>query len=233
MKCILIILSLIVSYASFAQKPAEERTWIVKADMLTLVNVFTFPIVQFSAEKRLSKDFSIAPELGIQLYNSRPSLIDSNLTKWKGFRMGIEGRYYGLFRSKYRNRGPYKAWAEKYLSLNIFYRQNRDNSQVFYNKPNDTTRYSDCFIANKKAWGINLIYGIQVNKQRFVAEFYGGIGLLSRNIKNDLREYDYISDEVIRDVDVTVSDFKKQSSLQENSGTIGNIILGIRLGLKL
>ncbi|MFT3703367.1 MAG: hypothetical protein QM802_13405 [Agriterribacter sp.] len=233
MKFVLVTLTIVFSHTVFAQKSIEERTLIVKGDPLALINNFTFPLVQFSAEKRLSKHFSIAPELGVQLYNSKLSSIDSNLTKWNGFKLGIEGRYYGLFRSKYRNRGPYRAWAEKYLSLSIFYRQNRDNAQVFYHKPDDTTRYNDCFVFSKKAWGINLIYGVQINKKRFVAEFYGGIGFLNRRTKNYSREYDDLTDELIRDSDVTVAGIKKGAALRENSGTIGNIIVGIRLGMRL
>lgn len=233
MKHILTALSLIIGYSSFAQKAVEEKTLILKADVLTLINDFTFPIVQVSLEKRLSKQFSIIPEIGMQLYNTNSWKIDTSLVKWNGFRVGIEGRYYGLFRSYRDYNNPKKAWAEKYLSLDLFYRQNRYNSQVRYYRPNDTATYIDCFAANKKAWGINLMFGIQITKGRFVSNFYGGIGLLNRSIKNYFREYDNTTDELQRDTDVTVSGIVRGASLQENSGTIGNIILGIRLGFKL
>lgn len=77
------------------------------------------------------------------------------------------------------------------------------------------------------------MFGIQVYKKRFVADFYGGVGILSRQIKNRFREYNYSTDELIHDTDVTLNGIKRSASLQENSGVIGNIVLGIRLGLRL
>lgn len=218
---------------SVAQYRDGERTLLLKADVLTLVNEFTFPLAQVSLEKRLSKDFSISPELGIQPFGVRPSKLDTTLVKWNGFRVGVEGRYYGLFKSRKQYYRPNRPSAEKYISLNVFYRQNQYNSRVSYEKPNDTTMYSDCFAVNKKAWGINAIFGIQLTKNRFVAEFYGGIGFLSRQIKNKFREYDHNTDEIDHDIDITVNNIKRSSSLAENSGVIGNVVLGIRMGLKL
>ncbi|MCC6286492.1 MAG: hypothetical protein IT249_01275 [Chitinophagaceae bacterium] len=199
--------------------------------MLTLINDFTFPVAQLSLEKRLSKQFSISPEIGVQPYNPKLSSPDTSLVKWNGFRVGMECRYYGLFKNIRNYNKPERGRAEKYISLNLFYRQNQYNSRVTYYKPNDTATYNDSFAANKKAWGINAIFGIQITKKRFVANFYGGIGLLSRFTKNRFREFDYGTDELERNF--TVSDFRQQSSLEENSGVIGNVILGIRLGLRL
>lgn len=214
-----------------AQKLPEERTWLIKAGMLTLVNDFTFPTVQLTLEKKISTKFSIAAELGVQAYRSAQTKPDTSFAKWHGFRAGVEGRYYGLFKSHRDYQKPSKAWAEKYLSMNLFYRQNQYNSQVFYSKPNDTTSYNDCFATNKKAWGINLIFGIQTYKGRFVADFYGGAGFLRRYIKNDYREFDETSDKLQRNS--IINGFHEQSSFQENSGTIANIVLGIRLGMRL
>lgn len=216
-----------------AQKEYNERPLVLKLDMLTLINDLTFPLAQLSLEKRISKHFSIVPEMGIQPYAPKLSKLDTSLVKWNGFRVGIEGRYYGLFRN-YRNYNkPDRAWVEKYLSLNIFYRQNRYNSSAQYYKPNDSVLYNDSFAAYKKAWGINAIFGIQVTKKRFVANFYGGIGLLTRYTKNKFREYDYTTDELKQPSDVTISGFKQSASFQENSGIIGNVVLGIRLGWRL
>lgn len=231
--CLLILYGSILINTSIAQYQDDERTLVLKADMLTLINDFTFPLAQLSLEKRISKHFSIAPELGIQPYSPRLSKLDTNLVKWNGFRVGIEGRYYGLFKNRRNIEKPNRPRVEKYLSLNIFYRQNQYNSSVQYHKPNDTTIYNDSFAANKKAWGINAIFGIQVTQKRFVANFYGGIGLLSRDIKNRFREYDYTTDELKHAVDITIDGIKKGASLQENSGVIGNVVLGIRLGLRL
>lgn len=234
MKCTsLFLFFFIISCEVKAQYATDEKPLILKLDMLTLVNDLTFPLAQLSLEKRLSKHFSLSPEAGIQPYAPRLSKLDTSMVKWNGFRIGIEGRYYGLFRNYRDYDKPNRAWAEKYLSLNIFYRQNRYNSSAQYYKPNDAVLYNDSFAAYKKAWGINAIFGIQVTKKRFVANFYGGIGLLSRTIKNRFREYDYITDELEQPSDITISGIKQGASFQENSGTIGNIVLGIRLGFRL
>lgn len=228
-----ILLGIVLGSKANAQDTLEQKGWMLKLDQLALINDFTFPLAQFSLEKRISKQFSIAAETGMQPYNSKPSKLDTILVKWNGFRVGIEGRYYGLFKNHRAYDKPDKAWAEKYLSLNLFYRQNQYNSRVRYYQINDTTTYSDCFAANKKAWGINAMFGIQVYKKRFVADFYGGVGILSRQIKNRFREYNYSADELIHDTDVTLNGIKRSASLQENSGVMGNIVLGIRLGLRL
>lgn len=230
---LIILYGSILLSKSTAQYQDDERTLLLKADVLALINDFTFPLAQVSLEKRLSKNFSISPELGIQPFGTRPSKLDTTLVKWNGFRVSIEGRYYGLFKRRKQYYRPNRPSAEKYISLNVFYRQNQYNSRVSYQKPNDTTMYSDCFAANKKAWGINAIFGIQLSKNRFVTEFYGGIGLLSRQIKNRFREYDYNTDEIDYDTDLTVNNIKRSSSLAENSGVIGNVVLGIRMGLRL
>ncbi|MFT4018434.1 MAG: hypothetical protein QM668_15830, partial [Agriterribacter sp.] len=122
MKCTsLFLFFFIISCEVKAQYATDEKPLILKLDMLTLVNDLTFPLAQLSLEKRLSKHFSLSPEAGIQPYAQRLSKLDTNMVKWNGFRIGIEGRYYGLFRN-YRNYDkPNRAWAEKYLSLNIFY----------------------------------------------------------------------------------------------------------------
>lgn len=230
---IFILLGIALGSRTNAQDLPAYKSWILKLDQLALLNDLTFPLVQLSLEKRVSKQFSLAAEAGIQPYNPKLSTMDTSLVKWNGFRVGIEGRYYGLFKNHREYDKPGKAWVEKYLSLNLFYRQNQYNSQVNYRTPNNTTTYSDCFAVNKKAWGINAIFGIQINKKWFVADFYGGPGMLSRQIKNRFREYDYNTHEIDYDTDITLTNIKTSASLQENSGVIGNIVLGIRLGLRL
>ena len=230
---IFILLGIALGSSTNAQDLSAYKSWVLKLDQLALLNDLTFPLVQLSLEKRMSKQFSLAAEAGVQPYNPKSSTMDTSLVKWNGFRVGVEGRYYMLPKNRQKHIRLNRPTAEKYLSLNLFYRQNQYNSSVRYQKPNDTTRYLDCFAANKRAWGINVIWGIQVSKNHFVSEFYGGIGLLSRYIKNRFREYDYNTDEIDYDMDITLTNIKTSSALQENSGVIGNIVLGIRLGLRL
>lgn len=231
--CFLLLLAIFFGKC-FAQGDSERKLFL-KIEPLALFNPFTFPTVQFSLEKELPRRISIIPEFGMQLYNLRSTVQDTSFINPKGFKIGVEGRWYGLFKRVYGYKRRGEPSAEKYVALSVFYRQNRNNTQINYLKPNDPVTYTDCFVVNKKALGANLIFGIQLRSPgRIIFEFYGGGGLLIRHNKNTYLEYNNLLDQVTSGP--SVIDFpaiKGRSDLQENSGVIGNVILGIRLGLRL
>jgi len=235
MRHLLLAACFLICNVAAAQRLPEERTWILKSDQLALLNGFTFPTVQFSLEKKISDHFSIAPELGVQLYSFNTYRPDTVFVKPGGYRAGIELRCYDPFGLLLGKKKKSESQNGYYLSLNLFYRQNRYNSSVAYMKSGVTdTIYSDCFWGRKKAMGINLLFGVQKNMgRRLVIDLYGGLGLLSRKIKNFSREYDAVNDEQDLPMDLTIDGVLTSAGLEENSGVIPNLTLGIRLGLRL
>ncbi|MFT3949459.1 MAG: hypothetical protein QM763_21020 [Agriterribacter sp.] len=217
-------------------QPTQRRNLMLKLDPLALINPITFPTVQFSLEKEFAHRFSIAPEIGVQMYRVKSFVQDTSLIKPTGFKIGLEGRYYGLFKEsiKYKHHKAMPT-VEKYISLHVFYRENKYNTQLNYVKLDDATYHTDCFVTNKKAFGANLIFGIQLrSKGRILFEFYGGVGMLNRRTKNHSREYNSQKDELdTKSYVINFLDIGVNSSLQENNGTFGNVILGIRVGVKL
>ena len=235
MRCLLLVTCFLIRNTAAAQLLPEERPRILKLDQLALLGDLTFPVVQFSLENKISGHFSIVPELGIQLYEFNTYRPDTSFVNSRGYRAGIELRCYDLFGLLFGKKKTSESQNGYYLSLNLFYRQNRYNSSVEYMKSGDSvTSYSDCFWGRKKAVGINLLFGVQKNMgRRLVIGFDGGPGLLKRKIKNFSREYDAMNDELDLPVDLTVQGILTSAALEENSGVIPNLTLGIRLGLRL
>ena len=128
-----------------AQNKLFNEGFILKANIIQLVDQFSFPTVQFSAEKKLSPSFSISGELGYQFYEFKRAGVDTSFINKKGVKANIEIRYYDflkIFQHDFENN---EDLTGPYLAINFFYRQNKYNTNVYYTRPNDPSVYNDCF----------------------------------------------------------------------------------------
>jgi len=94
MRCKLIIFFLAVSNLIFGQiaRKSNSTSLIVKINVTSLIDVTSFPTVQFSVEKRLSRYFSLSAEAGYQLYTYKYT--DTTFLDPQGFKVNLECRYY-------------------------------------------------------------------------------------------------------------------------------------------
>lgn len=70
MKKLLSVLILFVSTLIFAQEE-KEKNWVVKFNTVQLLDLFSFPTVMVSAERKINPYFSINAEAGYQLTDCR------------------------------------------------------------------------------------------------------------------------------------------------------------------
>ncbi len=196
---------------------------------MQLVDVFSYPTLQFSAERKINPYFSVNAEIGYQLYDFQKRDIekDTIFLKPKGFKANIEGRIYLL---KLINSRVKSHRGELYVGLQIFYRENQSTDDVSYSPKTDSTKiFSDTFGMKKKAMGINITIGHQITAlKKIILEPFIGIGIMNRKIKNSDIQYNKEKD-FIRETDFNLT----SSNLEENSGTDGNFCVGFRIGYKL
>ena len=201
----------------------KETKWILKLNATQLIDIFSYPTLQVSAERKINPYFSINAEVGYQLYDNTER--DTIFLKSKGFKTNIEGRVYLL---KFINSRIKSNRNEPYVGLQFFYRQNQSTDFVRYSPINDDTKvFKDYFGTKRIAKGFNVIFGTQVSVKRFVLEPFVGFGILNRNIKNSNIQYDKTKDEI----GVTSFSFGPQN-LEEDSGSVFNFCLGFRIGYR-
>lgn len=85
---------------AFSQE-LKEKDWILKVNTTQLIDVFSFPTIQLSAERKLKPYLSVNSEFGYQLYEFKTE-IDTIFLKPKGFKANLEFRCYfqKLFKSR-------------------------------------------------------------------------------------------------------------------------------------
>ena len=226
MKNITLILILVFSSCIYSQE-LKEKNWILKLNALQLVDIFSYPTLQFSAERKINPYFSVNAEIGYQLYDFQERDIqkDTIFLKPTGFKTNIEGRIYLL---KLINSRIKSYRGELYIGLQFFYRENQSTDDVRYSPKTDSTKvFSDTFGMKKKAMGLNITIGHQITLKRIILEPFIGIGIMNRKIKNSDIQYNEEKD-FIRE-----SHFNLSSNLEEDSGTDGNFCVGFRIGYKL
>ncbi len=177
------------SINAFSQE-VKEKDWILKVNTTQLIDVFSFPTVQLSAEKRINPYLSVNAEFGYQVYDNK-TYVDTTFLKQKGFKANIEFRCYfqKLFKSrKVSNRN------ELFVGLQIFYRENQKSNSVEYRRIDNEVNsiyYKDNFGVKKSAKGINLTFGDQISiSKKIVLEPYLLIGYMDKKIENLELEYD-------------------------------------------
>ena len=232
-----LIALLLLPYVCIAQKKTIrlERPYIVKLNLTSLTDGLTFPTLQLSVEKKVTNNISISAETGLQLYELSTIRNDTFFIKPQGYKGSVEVRYYPLLNAKHLARKPYKIRrVQPYGGINLGYRQNKFNSSLDYTKPANDLVYHDCLWGVKKVSAINLVVGVEGRlSNRLVFDGYIRMGAINRQVTNYNREYNELTDEAEKSMDVTFRSSKSASNLSENGGWMENLNLGIRLGIAL
>lgn len=229
----LLFFLLLLAVDGMAQQAERQDDWVLRANASALIDLFTFPTLQFSAERRLGEQFSINAEYGFQPY----AKFHNQDTTWgqeTGSKYALEGRFYlhssfslakGFFSGK-----DIQAPEGWYLGLQFFHTNNHYTASQDYNSIQDTAFMSsleDYFSVDQKKTGGRIILGIQAKvSPRCCVDLYGGLGLKSKRIKNGHREYDPDLHNAVDCTDLCYDYY----DLRESSGTTGSFSCGLRLG---
>lgn len=222
MKKLLSVLILFASTLIFAQEEKEKK-WVVKFNTVQLLDLFSFPTVMVSAERKINPYFSINAEAGYQLYGSRA---DTVVLKTRGFKVNLEGRLYlfKLLKSRTQSRK-----SELYVGLQVYHRKNQDTYNLKFTSADINTSYSDDFGVKKTAHGFNIIIGNQISvSKNLVLEPFIGIGSLNIKTRNIDLEYDETKHVIEIDGLSLIN-----SRLESNTGNFTNFCWGFRIGYRL
>ncbi len=229
MKKLLTILILGFSTIIYSQE-SKESNWALKLNATQLVDSFSFPTLQISAERKINPYFSINAEFGYQLYDlNKP---DSIILKSKGFKTNLEGRVY-LFKLIHSRTESKRN--EFYIGLQLFYRENQTTDYLDYrpinNESEEYVANRDYFGVKRQAKGFNITFGNQISvSQKLILEPFIGLGMVNRKIQNSNIEYDSAKDDIVGNGLVP---FFRRLNLEESSGNLFNFCLGFRIGLRL
>ena len=228
MRCKLIIFFLAVSNLIFGQiaRKSNSTSLIVKINVTSLIDVTSFPTVQFSVEKRLSRYFSISAEAGYQLYTYKYT--DTTFLDPQGFKVNLECRYYIP--------DPYKVNTPRlegtYLGLRPFYRKNQYNAYLPFQTKSDSVNWNDDdFGVKNETFGLSFIFGFQKSvSQNLIFDFYSGLGIVMRTVKNTDLQYNKDAGDIMGGTDFM--QFLWKYNLSESSGLGGSLSFGFRIGYK-
>ena len=226
----LIIVLLNICILSFAQPSEKKPDWILKWNPTSSIDIFSFPTVQFSMEKKITDYVSLIAEFGYQCYDFRQ--MDTTFLAPKGFKCNIEGRFY---LSKISHSSLAGLMEGTYIGIQPFIRRNQYTTGISYLTDPDTIHYkSDDFGVKKFIYGINCIMGMQrTMSSRLIVDLYLGIGILNRLIKNGNRQYNVNLGEHIASRGPDFNPRILEKNLSEQSGFGVNLTFGLRLGIKL
>ena len=228
MKCKLIIFLLTISNLIFPQisHNKNKTTLIFKVNVTSLIDVTSFPTVQFSVEKRLSRYFSLSSEVGYQLYTYRYT--DTTFLNPEGFKVNIEGRYY--LPNSFKVNSP--GLEGIYLGLRPFYSENQYNAYIPFQTKSDPINWNeDDFGVKNITYGLNIILGLQKSvSNKLIFDFYSGLGIEKRQVENTDLQYNKDSGDIMGGTDFMK--FLWKFNLSESSGLWGNISFGFRIGYK-
>lgn len=228
MKCKFIIFFLTISNLIFAQVSHNKNSTslIFKVNVTSLLDVTSFPTLQFSVEKRLSRYFSLSSEVGYQLYTYRYT--DTTFLNPEGFKVNIEGRYY--LPKSFKVNTPRLEGI--YIGLRPFYRENQYNAYIPFQTKSDSVNWNDDdFGVKNKTYGLNIILGLQKSvSNKLMFDFYSGLGVEKRIVENTDLQYNKDSGDIMGGTDFM--QFLWKFNLSESSGLWGNITFGFRIGYK-
>lgn len=222
------ILLVLLPVCSFAQQKDNAPNSYLKFNLLSVIDVLSFPTLQLSYERNISNNFSISAELGYQIYNARHS--DTPFILPKGYKANVELRYYGWLNKLFARSGGSEL-KNVYAGVNFFTRNNQYNYQLSYTQSADTTRMKDCIWVDKQIFGFNLVLGYQsMLTKRIVLDAYASLGIMQVNIKNYERNFSKSTDKL---QGVDLGPLFQSMNLSEYTGLSPNINFGMRLGIKL
>ncbi len=212
---------------SFSQEK-QFRGPLLKINATSIIDIFTFPSLQFSYEKPYKKNFSIHGEAGFQFYDFRKN--DTSFINAKGWIVNAEVRYYGILKLLKIPAKNYGSLTGVYVFSQAFYRRNRFNTTIEYKKANVPMDLQDVLIVFKRNYGLNFGIGYQEPWGKSVmVDVYAGIGPMHLKITNTNREVAY-NDSIPGNGLVPLM-IRRQ--LSESSGLQASVIAGIRVGYRL
>lgn len=220
-----LILLLGISGVISAQINYKNSSWFIKGNASSLIDIFTFPTLQFSAEKQITEYTSICPEIGYQLYNfNKP---DTSFLHPSGFKANIEFRYY---LSKFVTTRLSNSIGRLYTGIRPFYSQNKLNSTISYRKNTDPVIWiDDDFGVKNTTYGANVIFGFQkAVTERLILDMNIGLGVANRTVTNSNLQYSKDAGYLLAGTEI-IKYFKVQN-LSESSGIKASYAFGFRFG---
>jgi hypothetical protein len=225
----ILFLSLFIFTFALCKAQNDSINLAVKLNFVSPIDVFNFPTIDLSLEKRITNRISISAEGGYELYHFYSP--DTTFIHPGGYKAKMELRFYHPFASMNVRKNMHGSLAGFYIGFDFFYRQEQYNSSVYYTVGSDTAnKFQDDFWTKKSAIGGNLIFGYQeVLWKRLVVDEYLGIGILNRTINNHELEF---SEE--KGCHFTtgndVSSLLSHNDLKQKNGIGANATVGIRIG---
>lgn len=221
---------LLIPFFGISQKRITPTSLVIKTNLTSPIDVFSFPTINLSLEKRIKNNISLSGEFGYQFYKGI-RIIDTSFVNPNGIKANIECRLYHLFRMPKRK---YYTLTGPYLGINLFLRSNENNIELSYRHLNDSTGKTDYLWASKNIWGTNLLIGFQQNiGSKVFVDGYIGLGIMNRTAVNHNREYNNVTDSLLHQVDFNVAEPIDNAYLSENNGWRVNFNFGLRIGIKL
>jgi hypothetical protein len=221
---LIIVLLISVCFSAKCQDTTFNK-WILKLNTTAfMMNAY----VKIGGEKQLSPNLSLSGEMGYAFQIFRNASADTSFVKPLGLSGSIECRYYQKI--KKINRKP----SRNYWAANLFVISEQYNSGLNFIEIGDTTfksGASDVLTVDKRKWGVNVIYGKQINlSKRWVLEGYMGLGIRNKNVINSHREFDDKKHEILG---LDLVPLFAMLDLSESSGFNVSTVLGLRIGFTL
>ena len=221
---------LLLPLMGISQEYVKPNSFIVKTNLFSPIDAFSFPTINISAEKRVARNFSLAGEIGYQFYGFRK--VDTSFVSPNGFKANLECRFYHLFTDDIRK---INTLTGGYLGINFFYRSNENNVALnYYPNYNTGVTKEDCMWASRNIYGSNIVLGYQgrITPTVFV-DGYVGVGIMNRTNVNHNREYNNATDSLVRPIDFNIGEPADKAYLTENNGWKVSVSIGLRIGIKI
>jgi hypothetical protein len=228
----ILFISSIVLLTGMIKAQNHRSNTLLKWNLTSAADVFTFPALQFAVEKGISKHYSIMAEAGLQAYHLLTRSTASEIQP-KGFRATIELRRYFLHQTEQGEER--ELLTGLYTGLNVTARQYQYNDEMLYrNIDNYDDRYTDTYGVRRGFAGVNGLAGYQgrFKKGKIFYDAYGGLGLGIFSLK------EYGKEASIREGYKASTPYDaSMDNILGRKPTKGmasfNMMLGLRVGLKL
>lgn len=213
-------------------QPNNTSNTLLKWNLTSAADIFSFPALQFAVEKGISTHYSITAEAGLQVYHllSRSTVSE---VQPKGFRATIELRRYFLHQTEQGEER--ELLTGLYTGLNVTARQYQYNDEMLYRSiDNYDDRYTDTYGVRRGFAGVNGLAGYQgrFKKGKIFYDAYGGLGGGIFSLK------EYGKEASIREgYKANTPHDASMDNILGRKPTKGmasiNMMLGLRVGLKL
>ena len=217
--------------ACFYQSNAQQDSinLAAKIAFFSPVDVFNFPTIDLSLEKKFGHRFSISAEGGYEIYHFFQP--DTSFIHPGGYKAKLEMRIYHPFSAFSKRDYDHPALTGFYVGIDFFYRSEKYNSQVDYTTAkNRLMILHDDFWNEKSAEGGTLIFGNQdVVKRKIVIDEFASIGILNRKIQYHELEYSEENGDRIENGG-DLSTLLSRGDLHQHNGLAPAFSVGVRIG---